>query len=108
MKRTSRKEASIEGGGKDGPWACLGDQHVAIHVAVDGRVPLDAHQAVLLGVVQPVAGAPGADQALQLVGLHPHQLVHALVAPDLQALAAQLHGAPCRNHSHHSGPKDAC
>ena len=44
-------------------------------------------------VVQPVAGAARPNQALQLVGLHPDQLVHALVAPDLQALAAQLHRA---------------
>ena len=31
---------------------------------------------------------------LQLVGLDPDELVDALVAPQLQALPSQLHGAP--------------
>ena len=32
--------------------------------------------------------------ALQLIGLDPDELVDALVAPQLQALPPQLHGAP--------------
>ena len=47
-----------------------------------------------LGVVDPVAGAPRADDALELVGLDPQQLLHELVAPQVQALAPELHRAP--------------
>ena len=45
----------------------------------------DPDEAVLLRVVQPVPRAPGADEALELVRLHPQDLLHALVAPDLHA-----------------------
>jgi hypothetical protein len=49
---------------------------------------------VLLAVVQPVPGAPSADEPLQAVGLHPDQLVNALVAPLAQQLTAQLQRTP--------------
>lgn len=49
---------------------CLSHDHVAVHIAVDVGVALDPHQAVLLGVIQPVPRAPRADQPLQLVHLH--------------------------------------
>lgn len=51
-------------------------------------------------LVEPVAGAAGADEALQLVGLHPDELIDALIAPYLQALPPQLHRPPCRMARH--------
>jgi hypothetical protein len=57
---------------------------------VDVWVALVTHQAVLLAVVEPVPRAPRANESLQAVGLHPDQLVNALVAPLGQQLAAQL------------------
>ena len=74
--------------------AHLSNDHITVHVAVDVRGAFHADQAVLLGVVEPVAGAARANQALQLVDLDPDQLVHSLVAPDVQALSAQFHGPP--------------
>ena len=54
------------------------------------------HQAVLLAMVQPVPGPPGSDDALQLVRLHPDQLVYPVVPPQLETLPAQLH-SPARH-----------
>ena len=70
----------------------LGYDDVAIQSPVQGQVSLHAHQAVLLPVVEPVAGPPCPDDPLQLVGLDPDYLVHPLIAPELEALPAQLHG----------------
>lgn len=46
-------------------------------------------------LVEPMTSAAGADEALQLVGLHPNELVYSLVAPDLKALSSEFHGTPC-------------
>ena len=46
---------------------------------------------MLFAVVEPVASATGANDALQLVGLHPDELVAALVVPLLEALSSQFH-----------------
>ena len=59
------------------------------------KVPFHPHQTVLLPVVEPVASASSADQPLQLVGLHPYDLIHALIAPQSEALSAELHGPAC-------------
>jgi hypothetical protein len=71
--------------------AHLGHDHVAVQVAVEARLALHAHKAVLLGVVQPVPGAAAADDA-HLLGLDPDEFLDPLVAPLAQALPAQLHG----------------
>ena len=69
------------------------DKRIAVHVLVTFRVPLDSDQAVLLGMVEPVPGAAGPDDALELVCLDPDQLLHELVAPDVEALHPQLERA---------------
>ena len=94
-----RETACLNSKGKE---QHLADEDIAVEAAVDVGAALHADQAVLLGVVEPVAGAPCADEPLQLVCLHPDQLIHSLVAPDLQALAAELHRAPCSRHTNHS------
>merc|ERR1719319_917069 len=97
LRGTWRKRRRGEGGEEEG-----------------GHLSLAAHEAVLLAVVEPVAGAARPDYTLQLVGLHlvavavlvevvggggggpaphPDDLVDPLVAPELEALPAQLHGA---------------
>jgi hypothetical protein len=71
----------------------LGNDDVTVKAAVQLEVALLADEAGLLAVVEPVAGSTCADNALQLVRLHPDQLVHALVPPQLEALASELHCA---------------
>lgn len=39
-------------------------------------------QTVLFAVVQPVPGSPRSDDSLQLIGLHPNQLINTLVSVD--------------------------
>ena len=73
----------------------LGDYHVAVDVAVDLRVAFEAHEAVFLGVVEPVAGSACPDDALELVGFDPDYFLDAFVAPELEALAAELHCSAC-------------
>ena len=53
-----------------------------------------------LAVVEPVPGAACADDALQLVALHPDQLVDALIAPQRETLPTQLHGSVEINIKH--------
>lgn len=45
-------------------------------------------------LVEPMASAAGANEALKLVGLHPNEFVYSLVAPDLKALSSEFHGTP--------------
>lgn len=54
---------------------------------------------MLFAVVQPMPCAASPDQALQLVCLDPNQLIYALVAPQVQALPAKLHGTPFSMHN---------
>ena len=49
-----------------------------------GRALLPTHQTVLLPVVDPVPRASRPDDALELVGLHPYDLIHALVSDGAQ------------------------
>ena len=51
---------------------CLCHDDITVHTLVDPGVPLDAHQAVLLGVVDPVPRPSRPDEPLQLVGLDPY------------------------------------
>ena len=51
---------------------CLCYDDITVHSLVDLGFPLDSHQAVLLGVVDPVTCPSSPDEALQLVGLDPH------------------------------------
>ena len=44
-------------------------------------------------MINPVARPSRANDPLQLVRLDPEQLLHKSVAPDVEALAAELHGA---------------
>ena len=44
-------------------------------------------------MVEPVAGSAGPYDSLELVRFHPNNFVHPLVAPQLEAFSAQLHGA---------------
>mmetsp|Transcript_38175 Transcript_38175/g.61807 ORF Transcript_38175/g.61807 Transcript_38175/m.61807 type:complete len:266 (+) Transcript_38175:703-1500(+) len=69
----------------------LGNNDVAINVAIDVWIALDANEAVLLGMIDPVTRAACSDDALQLIGLHPHNLVYPLVPPDSQAFTSCLH-----------------
>ena len=80
----------------------LCNEHVAVQEAVElVHGALHAHQTMLLchmtdgcitsraaclGVVEPVSGAPSADQPLYLVGLEPHKLVTAPITPLLQSI----------------------
>jgi hypothetical protein len=72
----------------------LGHNHVTVQTPVQlSRIAFQPDQTVLLAVVQLIAGATRPNDALQLIGLDPNQLVHPFVAPQLEAFAAQLHGA---------------
>ena len=73
-------EAAVGPGGK-----------LEVAVLVSDR--LHANEHVLLRMVEPVAGAPRADHALELVRLHPHDFVHARIAPDAETFAPDLHRA---------------
>lgn len=53
----------------------------------------NTYQAVFFPMIEPVAGPPGPNDPLQLVGLHPNQFVDAVIAPKLEALAPELHGS---------------
>ena len=46
---------------------------------------------MLLGVVDPVSSAPGSNDALELIGLDPEELLDKPVPPDVEQLAAELH-----------------
>mmetsp|Transcript_73326 Transcript_73326/g.218871 ORF Transcript_73326/g.218871 Transcript_73326/m.218871 type:complete len:422 (-) Transcript_73326:1081-2346(-) len=70
----------------------LTDDDIAVQVPVQFGVPLDTDEAVLLGVVDPVTSSAGANDSLQLVRLHPNDLLYPLVPPDAEAVACQLHG----------------
>jgi hypothetical protein len=74
--------------------ADLADDDVAVEAGVDEGLPLDADEAVLLGVVEPVAGLAGDDQPVDLVGLDPDQLVDPPVPPLGEALPRELHRPP--------------
>lgn len=71
--------------------AHFGHDHVAIDASIGLRLALDAHEAVLLAVVEPVARSAGSNQPLQLVRLDPDHLLDRRVAPELEALTAELH-----------------
>jgi hypothetical protein len=74
--------------------AHLGHDHVRIEPPVEIlRIAFHSDEAVLFAVVQPMARPPRADDALQLVGLDPDDLVDALVAPQFEALAPEFHGS---------------
>jgi len=81
------------------PYLC--NQDIAVNAAINVGAALHANKTVLLGVVEPMSCPPGPDQALQLVGLHPDELIHSLVAPDVQALPSQLHCTPCSRFTVH-------
>jgi hypothetical protein len=51
------------------------------------------HKAVLLAVVHPVTCSTRSDDSLQLIGLHPNDLINAFIAPQLETLPTQLHGS---------------
>lgn len=53
----------------------------------------DNYQAMLLAVIQPVACSASANNALQLIGFHPDNLVDSFVAPELKALSPKFHGS---------------
>jgi hypothetical protein len=63
-------------------------------LVVDLSLQPDEH--VLLCVVQPVSRASGTDDTLQLVSLHPDDLINTSVSPVAQAFAANFH----RSSSH--------
>jgi hypothetical protein len=63
-------------------------------LVVDLSLQPDEH--VLLCVVQPVSCASGPDDTLQLISLHPDDLINTSVSPVAQAFAANLH----RSSSH--------
>ena len=59
----------------------LCNQNITVKIAVDLGAALHTNKAVLLAVVQPVPSAASSDQALQLICLHPDQLIDTLVPP---------------------------
>ncbi len=59
------------------------------------RLALDADQAMLLTVIKPMACTTRSNNPLQLVGLHPYQLIHSFIILLFKALAAQLHRPSC-------------
>jgi hypothetical protein len=83
----------------DGDGKYLRHHNIALNIAVDGWVAFDTHKAMLLGVVQPVTCATSPNQAMQLVRFDPNQLIHAVIAPDLQAFSSKLHSTTCRSKS---------
>lgn len=58
---------------------------------VEVRFSLDTNEAVLFTMVQPVACPACTDEPVQLIGLHPDQLINSVIAPDLQTFSTQLH-----------------
>lgn len=48
---------------------------------------------MLLAVVQPVTCSTCSDDSLQLIGLHPYDLINAFVTPKLEAFPTQFHGS---------------
>lgn len=59
----------------------FGHKHIAIEVPVDVRVPLNTYEAMLLGMIQPMASSACDYQSVQLVGLNPHKLINPFVSP---------------------------
>lgn len=55
----------------------------------------ESDEAMLFGVVEPVAGHARADEPVELVDLDPHDLFNQGVAPLVQALDAELDGPAC-------------
>jgi hypothetical protein len=80
----------------------LRNDNIAIQGSHYRWVSLDAHQAMLLAVVQPMTSAASTNNPLHRIDLDPHQLLNTPVTPKLQALAAQLHSStshPKKNDS---------
>lgn len=76
--------------------AHFGDNHVIVETSFYAfRLTLDANQAVLFAVIQPVVGSADANDALQLIGLHPDDLTAALVALEF------MHSRPTERSDHH-------
>jgi len=59
------------------------------------------HKAMLLAVVQPVTCSTRSDDSLQLIRLHPYDLINAFVTPQLEALPTQLHGSEMLSKPHY-------
>jgi hypothetical protein len=51
-------------------------------------------------MVQPMTCPTSSNNSLQLIGLHPDDLVNALIAPKLEAFSAQFHGSETLNSQH--------
>jgi hypothetical protein len=59
------------------------------------------HKAVFLAVVQPVTCSTCSDDSLQLISLHPYDLVNTFVTPKLEAFPTQLHGSEMLSQPHY-------
>lgn len=66
----------------------LSKNHVTVDVLIILRIPLATHNAMLLGVIQPMSSAAGANEAHELIRFYPHDLFDTLVSPKLQQLTA--------------------
>jgi hypothetical protein len=64
------------------------------------RLIKSTHKAMFFSMVQPMTCSTSSDNPLQLIGLHPDNLINTLISPKLQALSAQFHGSEmlCNPH----------
>jgi hypothetical protein len=55
---------------------------------------------MFLAMVQPVTCSTSSDNSLQLIGLHPNDLINTLITPKLEAFSAQFHGSEILQNTH--------
>jgi hypothetical protein len=56
---------------------------------------------MFLAMVQPMTCSTSSDNPLQLIGLHPDNLINTLISPKLQAFSAQFHGPEMLSNPHY-------
>lgn len=71
------------------------DDDITIEPGIDLWISLNPHQAMLLGMVEPVSCFSCDDEPMDLIGFDPDDLIDLLVPPLVHAISGEFHGSTC-------------